>query len=75
MTTIATCSTIAEAELLKSVLDSAGIAAFLPEATTAYTAPQLVFASGLRLQVEDEDAATGRKVLDSARSAPDQPAR
>jgi hypothetical protein len=75
MTTIATCSTIAEAELLKSVLDSAGIAAFLPEATTAYTAPQLVFASGLRLQVEDEDAATARKVLDSARSAPDQPAR
>jgi len=74
MTTIATCSTIAEAELLKSLLDNAGIAAFLPEATTAYTAPQLVFASGLRLQVEDEDAATARKILDSVRSPQGPPA-
>jgi hypothetical protein len=74
MTTIATCSNIAEAELLKSVLDNAGIAAFLPEETTAYTAPQLVFASGLRVQVEDEDAATARKILDSVRAPPGQPA-
>jgi len=64
MTTIATCSNIAEAEILKSLLEGAGIRAFLPEEITGNSAPQLVFASGLRVQVEDEDAAEARRVIE-----------
>ena len=68
MITIATCSSIAEAQLLKSVLEASGIAASLPEALTANAAPYLVFGSGIRLQVEDEDADTARKILASAQA-------
>jgi hypothetical protein len=70
MTTIATCSNIAEAELLKSVLANAGITASLPEELTANSAPHLVFASGLRVQVEDEDAAEARDFLAAAQIPP-----
>jgi len=66
MTTIATCSNLAEAELLKSLLGDSGITAFLPEENTASSAPHLLFASGLRVQVEDEDAAEARQVLAAA---------
>jgi hypothetical protein len=70
MTTVATCSNIAEAQLLRSLLDAAGITAFLPEEVTANTAPQLLFASGLRVQVEDEDAADARRVIAPSPLAP-----
>ena len=68
MTTLVTCSNIAEAQLLKSVLDGAGIKAFLPEEMTANTAPHFLFASGLRVQVEDEDVPAARQVLAAAKS-------
>jgi hypothetical protein len=64
MTTIATCPNIEKAQLLKSLLNDAGITAFLPEEMTANAAPQLLFASGLRVQVEDEDAAEARRVIE-----------
>jgi hypothetical protein len=69
MTTLTTCSTIAEAQLLKSLLDDSGITAFLPEELTANAAPQLLFSSGVRLQVEDEDADEARRVIASAEAA------
>jgi hypothetical protein len=72
MTTIATCSNIDEAHVLKSLLEDAGIAASLPEETTANTAPQFLFASGLRLQVEDEDVAAARRLIAAAQAAPDE---
>jgi hypothetical protein len=72
MTTLVTCSNIAEAQLLKSLLDDAGITAFLPEEMTANSAPQLLFASGIRLQVEDEDAAEARRVIASAETSSDE---
>jgi hypothetical protein len=68
MTTIATCSNLAEAELLKSLLEDSGIAAFLPEEITANAAPQLLFGSGVRVQVGDEDAAVARQVLAAAQA-------
>lgn len=71
MTTIVTCSNIAEAQLLKSLLDDSGIAAHLPEELTANSAPQLLFASGIRVQVEDEDADEARRVLAAAETPPD----
>ena len=71
MTTLATCSNIAEAQLLKSLLDDSGITAFLPEELTANAAPQLLFSSGIRLQVEDEDADEARRVIAAAETPPD----
>ena len=71
MTTLATCSNIAEAQLLKSLLDDSGIRAFLPEELTANAAPQLLFSSGIRLQVEDEDADEARRVIARAETPPD----
>ncbi len=66
MTTLVTCSNLAEAQLLKSLLDDSGIKAFLPEELTANTAPQFLFSSGIRLQVEDEDAEEARRVIAAA---------
>src|ERR1035437_7554518 len=71
MTTVTTCSNLAEAQLLKALLDDAGIPAFLPEELTANSAPQLVFGSGLRVQVEDEDAEEARQVLADAELPPE----
>ncbi len=72
MTTITTCSNIAEAQLLKSLLDHSGITAFLPEEMTANAAPQFLFSSGIRLQVEDEDADAARRVIADAETPPDE---
>ena len=72
MTTITTCSNIAEAQLLKSLLDDSGIKAFLPEEMTANAAPQFLFSSGIRLQVEDEDADEARQVIARAETPPDK---
>jgi hypothetical protein len=72
MTTLTTCSNIAEAALLKSLLAAAGIPAFIPEELTANAAPQLVFSSGIRLQVEDEDGAEARRVIATAQTPPDE---
>jgi len=74
MTTITTCSNIAEAQLLKSLLDDSGIQAFLPEEMTANAAPQFLFSSGIRLQVEDEDADEARRVIARAETPPDEDA-
>ncbi len=70
MTTLATCSNLAEALLLKSLLDDSGIRAHLPEELTANAAPQLLFSSGIRLQVEDEDVDDARRVIAAAEAAP-----
>jgi hypothetical protein len=72
MTTLITCSNIAEAQLLKSLLDDSGIRAYLPEEFTANAAPQFLFSSGIRLQVEDEDADEARRVIAAAEAPPDE---
>lgn len=72
MTTVTTCSNLAEAQLLKALLDDAGLPAFLPDELTANSAPQLTFGAGIRVQVEDEDAAEARNVLADAEISPDE---
>jgi hypothetical protein len=60
MTTVAECSTADEALLLRSLLESLGVNAYLPdELTVTYRGN----ASGVRLQVADEDAETARSIL------------
>jgi len=72
MITVTTCSNLAEAQLLKALLDDAGLPAFLPDELTANSAPQLVFGAGIRVQVEEKDAAEARRVLDDAEISPDE---
>jgi hypothetical protein len=65
MTTVTTCSNPAEAMLLKSLLEANGIPAYVPQELTAQSA--LDFAgSGIRVQVDDENGAAARKVLEEA---------
>jgi len=70
MTTVTTCSNLAEAQLLKALLDDAGIPAFVPDELTANSAPQLIFGSGIRVQVDAEDAEEARRVLADAELPP-----
>ncbi len=45
------------------VLGGAGIEAFIPDEITGTIAPYVFFASGLRLQVTEEDAERAAKVI------------
>ena len=72
MTTVTTCSNLAEAQLLKALLDDAGIPAFLPDELTANAAPQFLFAAGIRVQVEDEEVEEARAVLADAEVPPEE---
>lgn len=68
MTTIAHCSNDAEAMLLKSLLEANGIEVFAPESLTQLAGLH-VGGSGLRLQVDDADAETARKILAEAEAS------
>lgn len=66
MITVAHASDLAHAQLLKSVLEGAGIAAIIPDEFTAQNAPPYVWASGgLHVQVAEADVAAAREVLAS----------
>jgi hypothetical protein len=66
MTTLRTCSNLAEAQLLRALLEESGVRAFVPDELTANTAPQCLFGAGIRLQVEDEDVAAAQRLLAEA---------
>ena len=68
MITVATCSNLAEAELLKSVLEAHGIVAVIPNAHTPQ--PLSGFPSGYRLQVAAEEENRARDLLDQIKGAP-----
>ncbi len=65
MITVAHCTVIDHAMLLKSLLESCGITAYVPDELTAQNAPPYLFASGsqIRVQVADGDAVTARAIL------------
>jgi hypothetical protein len=65
MTTVTTCSNPAEAMLLKSLLEANGITAYVPQELTAQSAVDFA-GSGIRVQVDDENAPAARKVLEEA---------
>jgi hypothetical protein len=60
MTTVAQCASLDEALLLRSVLASSGIEAFVPDEESVTYRGQL---GSFRLQVNEEDAEEAIKVL------------
>jgi succinyl-CoA synthetase beta subunit len=60
MTTVAECSSVDEALLLRSMLEDCGIKAYVPDELTVTFRGQ---AGGVRLQVEDEDAEMALKAI------------
>ncbi len=66
MTTIAHCFNDAEAMLLKSLLEANGITAYVPDELAGQSLVLHFTGSGLRIQVEDEDAEAARKILAEA---------
>lgn len=68
MTTVTTCSNPAEAMLLKSVLEANAIPAYVPEELTSQGAVDFA-GSGIRVQVDDENAAAAQRVLAETENA------
>ena len=62
MTTVTTCSNLAEAEFFKSLLDEEGIPAFVPDE---------LFGGIVRVQVDEKDAEKARGVIASAEVPPE----
>jgi len=66
METIATVNEIAEAQLIRSVLQGHGIDAVIPHEQTAEIAPPYMWASGgIDVQVAEADAANAKTILAS----------
>ncbi len=64
METIANVAEIAEAQLIRSVLEGHGIKAVIPHESTAEIAPPYLWASGgIRIQVAESDVATAKSIL------------
>ena len=73
MITIAQFSNLQDALVLRMALESAGIAAFIPDENIASLAPPYLFVgSGVRLQVPEEDLASAQAIMADLRkgSAP-----
>jgi hypothetical protein len=64
MITVAQCSSVDEALLLRSVLEGSGIRSSVPDELTVTYRGQ---AGGIRLQVAEEDAEEAVRILASAR--------
>jgi hypothetical protein len=65
MTTVITCSNPAEAMLVKSLLEANNIPVYAPDELTSQSAPDFS-GSGLRIQVEDENVAAAKRILEEA---------
>jgi hypothetical protein len=64
MTTVAECSSVDEALLLRSMLEDCGIKSHVPDELAVTFRGQ---AGGVRLQVEDEDKETALKIIAGAK--------
>jgi hypothetical protein len=65
VTTVAECSSVDEALMLRSLLEDSGVKAYVPDELTVTFRGQL---GSVRLQVEDEDSETARGIIASART-------
>jgi hypothetical protein len=64
MVTIANCSGLIEAQRLQMLLRCAGIDAFIPDESSASLTPHYFFASGVRVQVPEEDLRRAKKIIE-----------
>jgi hypothetical protein len=60
MTTVRTCSDLAEAEVIKSMLEGSGVAAFVPDENSVLWSNAI---GGIRVQVDDADVDRANEVL------------
>jgi hypothetical protein len=65
VTTVAECSSVDEALMLRSLLEDSGVRAYVPDELTVTFRGQL---GSVRLQVEDEDIETARGIIASAKT-------
>ena len=73
MTTIATCTLLVEAQLIRATLESSGLTVEIPDESTVGTAPHLALPlGGIRVQVADQDAPRAREIL-ATPPAPETP--
>ncbi len=64
MTTVANCNDIYEASRLNMLLEAHGIAVFIPDENTArIDPPAFLSPSGVRVQVDDDDAVEARETI------------
>jgi hypothetical protein len=70
MTVLRGYSTLEQAHLARSLLESEGIAAEVLDEGTAVSAPYLLMSTGIRLAVADEDAGRAREILELPPEAP-----
>lgn len=69
MITVAECSSVDEAQLVKSLLEAHGITATLPDEYTAQTFAPLILGPGIKVQVAEEDAETALALIAESGSA------
>lgn len=65
MTTVAECSSVDEALLLRSLLEDCGIPSYVPDELTVTYRGQT---GGIRLQVAEEDVEAARKIIADAKT-------
>ena len=71
MITVAQFSRLQDALVLRMALESAGIAAFIPDENMASLAsPYLFVGTGIRLQVTEEDLAAAQAIMADMRNTP-----
>ncbi len=67
MITLRNCNDVGEAAMLKMLLESCGIDAFIPDEIGAGVAPHFFnTAAGVRLQVDERDLEDARQVISDA---------
>ncbi len=64
MTTVAECSSVDEALVLRSLLDDCGIESFVPEELSVTYRGQV---GGIHLQVDEGDVEAAKKIIAEAR--------
>jgi hypothetical protein len=63
LTTVATFTNTAEAQLARERLENEGVVAFVIEGVTGGTMPYLMQGGGVHLQVRNEDLEKAREIL------------
>jgi hypothetical protein len=70
MVTVRTCSDLAQAEVLKSLLEGSGVTAFIPDEDSVLWESAL---GGIRLQVAEEDVDRANDIIQQAGKGDPQP--